>query len=446
MSLLFLGDKKPFSDIPGPKPTFLIGNVGDFIGKLPWDVCAQYGREYGGITRIWLGGTPTLVLNDPELIAQALDPSTGDFYKDAPGKAVKPLLTSASVFILNAEAWKTARAAAPFSASWYDTWLDSRVGVVRDYIGSRADELAGSTTQDLYQTMQSLIFDVFSVATLGHPLDKSLHKTFKTMADTGSSRINSKIPLLASPPNPCFHLARRKWFATFNAQVRALSEKDDGNLVNAMLQGGTGLDAQGMAVSLANLYFTGAFSTSSGTTSTLLSLSQHADAADAVQSEIGSMGDAFDAAALATCHNIDWNIRESIRLNAPVSVWGRNVAKDHAIEFAGHQIPANTNVMITNCFLHQDPAHWKDAQTYQPQRWADEGMQANPIGSGHFFPFGRGSRMCMGLPLALFSMKMAVATLLSKLKVEVTSGAEFKQDFYFGVMLPRGIEAKFSKK
>lgn len=54
--------------IPGPEPSFPLGNALDFAGKQAWEVCSNYAQHYGGITKIGIGGSPALVLNDPQAI------------------------------------------------------------------------------------------------------------------------------------------------------------------------------------------------------------------------------------------------------------------------------------------------------------------------------------------------------------------------------------------
>src|SRR5262245_55417029 len=78
--------------IPGPTPLFPLGTLHEFWGKVAWDVCADYQKAYGGLTLIWVAGTPALVLNDPELIREVLITRREQFYKDDPTKAFRPVL------------------------------------------------------------------------------------------------------------------------------------------------------------------------------------------------------------------------------------------------------------------------------------------------------------------------------------------------------------------
>ena len=71
--------------------------------------------------------------------------------------------------------------------------------------------------------------------------------------------------------------------------------------------------------------------------------------------------------------------------------------------------------------------------------------EENPIGSGYFFPYGRGPRMCIGSDFATFYVKHALSWIYRKADVNLDPNQPYEQDFYFGVMLPKGIHAKFSE-
>jgi cytochrome P450 len=71
--------------------------------------------------------------------------------------------------------------------------------------------------------------------------------------------------------------------------------------------------------------------------------------------------------------------------------------------------------------VQRSASHWKDPDTFNPDRWANGGVEANPIGSDYFFPFGRGPRMCAGAEMAMLCMKTVLASILSRAAVK-TSG------------------------
>src|SRR5689334_22348261 len=92
---------RAFAGIPGPPPQFPLGNLLDFVGRRPWDVLADYGKRYGGMSVAWAFGTPLVVLNDPDLIGDVLDRNHADYYKDVPRDALAPVITPQCLFISN---------------------------------------------------------------------------------------------------------------------------------------------------------------------------------------------------------------------------------------------------------------------------------------------------------------------------------------------------------
>src|SRR5947209_10285851 len=104
--LLHGSKMKALEGIPGPTPTFPFGTEPNFLSpKMPWDICADYADKYGGLTLIWLGGTPALVLNDPKLIGEVLDNNFQGYWKDAPAKALIPVITNECMFTTNGDTW-----------------------------------------------------------------------------------------------------------------------------------------------------------------------------------------------------------------------------------------------------------------------------------------------------------------------------------------------------
>src|SRR5262249_30195163 len=88
--LRFRSRMKHFAGMAGPTPSYPLGTSWDFRKGQPWDVCAAYEKEYGGVTLIWEGGTPVVVLSDAELIREVLITKHQDYWKDAPGPAFRP--------------------------------------------------------------------------------------------------------------------------------------------------------------------------------------------------------------------------------------------------------------------------------------------------------------------------------------------------------------------
>ncbi|HBI44322.1 MAG TPA: cytochrome P450 [Planctomycetales bacterium] len=441
---------KALDGFPGPAPSFPFGNGLDFVGKLPWEVCARYAREYGGVTRIWLGGRPALVLNDPKLIGEVLDTRADDFYKNSPRTALLPVITDNCPFIANGADWKAKRESHPFRMDGLREWLASQVEPMRAMLREGVRLLKNVPGPvDVTQTVQQLGFDAFSVAVWGCVLGADVYEWFLTLGKTGDLRMKLDLMAPLFPPiNPWFYSARRKWFALFSSlmdQAKAPDQPPRSDLLSVLLQRGRP-SSDAFRDAMANIFFGGAFSAFSAVTSSLYSLAHNPAVEQRLRVELGALvgrDPDYDLEALESCTYLDCVLREALRVYSPAPLYFRNSAKDRSVSLGGQTLPPNTLLFISNWFLHHDPAHWNDPDRFDPSRWENGGAEQNPFGSGWYFPFGRGPRTCVGQPFAMMAMKLTLAEILTNSRLELDRTLPYRQDFFFGVMTPKGLKGSF---
>lgn len=447
---------RAFEGIPGPEPSFPMGNAGAFLdGRLPWEVCCDFAHEFGGVTLIWMAGQPALVLNDPALIGEVLESSWTNFYKDAPCKALAPVITRGSLFISNyGKGWSKGHAENPFTTLDQDQWLAQQVAPLRKVIKNDVEkfiERSASSTIDLYRDMQKLSFHAFSQAFWGRIFGDEVFEWFQTLARTGDRRMQCRIPpLLNLPPlRPGFYSARSKWYIMFERIVKEARRNPDASapdMLNQALCHGANLPDAVLAETLATNFFGGVFSGSSTINTSLYMLAKHPDECKklvtALKKDLGD-ADSFDIDALLSCRQLDFVLREAMRYYPAVPLYLRNSAKDREVQLGAHTLPRNTMLFISNYYLHRYSHHWPQAEKFDPSRWEKGVAEENPLGSGYFFPYGRGPRACIGQQYGVFYTKLALATLLLNSKIDLNPAQKFNQFFFFGVMMPNGLKAKF---
>ena len=83
--------------------------------------------------------------------------------------------------------------------------------------------------------------------------------------------------------------------------------------------------------------------------------------------------------------------------------------------------------------IHMNPTLWKDPETFNPDRWLDDGHK-HMIHPYQFLPFSAGRRVCVGESLAKVELHLYVAMLLQKLEFRPAPGQEqsFKVDMHAG--------------
>jgi cytochrome P450 len=70
--------------------------------------------------------------------------------------------------------------------------------------------------------------------------------------------------------------------------------------------------------------------------------------------------------------------------------------------------------------MHRNPAYYPDPERFDPERWTTEARQARPKFS--YFPFGGGSRVCIGERFAWLEGVLMLATLAQKWKLRLQPG------------------------
>jgi cytochrome P450 len=106
---------------------------------------------------------------------------------------------------------------------------------------------------------------------------------------------------------------------------------------------------------------------------------------------------------------------ESLRLYPPAWAIGREATD--TVVMGGYTIPPGSVVIMSQYITHRDPRYFAEPNKFIPERWSPE-MKSN-LHKFAFFPFGGGSRVCMGEPLAWIEGILLLVTLLRNWKIEL---------------------------
>ncbi len=106
-------------------------------------------------------------------------------------------------------------------------------------------------------------------------------------------------------------------------------------------------------------------------------------------------------------------VAETLRIYPPAWIMGRALREDLTVD--GWTLPAGSTVLALPWVLHRDPRFWAQPATFAPQRWIDDRGQFDETAPGQprgaWFPFGFGSRRCIGDQFAWTEATLVLATL-----------------------------------
>ena len=104
-------------------------------------------------------------------------------------------------------------------------------------------------------------------------------------------------------------------------------------------------------------------------------------------------------------------VNEGLRLSYGTIHRLQRVHPDTALTFRDWVIPPGTPVGMDPLHLHHDPAVFPDSRTFDPSRWTGPEKESR---QKYLFNFGRGTRQCLGMNLALAEIHMALAAVFRR--------------------------------
>jgi len=108
---------------------------------------------------------------------------------------------------------------------------------------------------------------------------------------------------------------------------------------------------------------------------------------------------------------LEWTravISESMRLFPPAWTIGRRVLEDHAI--GSHTVEKGALVIMSQWVVHRDPRWWSESEAFKPERW----LAPTDRPKYAYFPFGGGSRVCIGEAFAWTEAILLLATIAQR--------------------------------
>ncbi|MBA3862788.1 MAG: cytochrome P450 [Erythrobacter sp.] len=121
---------------------------------------------------------------------------------------------------------------------------------------------------------------------------------------------------------------------------------------------------------------------------------------------------------LAKLELTEMAFKESLRMIPPVPSMPRRALRE--FEFGGYRIPAGAMVGINIHWTHHSADYWDNPAIFDPMRFTPEQVRARHKYA--WVPFGGGAHMCLGLHFAYMQVKILLAQLLQRYRIEVEAG------------------------
>ena len=116
---------------------------------------------------------------------------------------------------------------------------------------------------------------------------------------------------------------------------------------------------------------------------------------------------------------VDAAIKETLRRTPIIPLVARRVTRPTTI--GGYELPVGAIACASIYLVHHRPDLWPEPTRFDPSRFA--GKKVDPT---HYFPFGGGTRRCLGMAFASYEMKIALAQILAHVDLAPAPGVRVR--------------------
>jgi cytochrome P450 len=399
---------------------------GEFLGLLASDQLALFRRlaERHDVARIRIGPQRLVLLSHPDDIQRLLVIDQKSFTKGRALDRVKILLGQGLLTNEGADHLRQRRAIQP---SFHRDRIAAYAAVMTEYAQRTASAWRDGTVIDVHEAMMSLTRDIagktlFDLEVGDDPggvsdaITLSLKLYRWTVLPFGELSEHMPIPFVRRVQR-----ARARFNEWLIATIhdRRTERSERGDLLSMMIQAG-GMTDQQIRDEAVTLFVAGHETTAVAMSWTWYLLSQHPAVEAALHTELdrvlrGALPTVDDVPRLPYTRMV---LTEAFRLYPPAWIMERRAV--HDVEFQGYRVPAGSLLFASQYLVHRDPRWYDQPDRFDPERWRPDRATARPKFS--YFPFGGGTRVCIGEQFAWTEATLILATIAQRWRLRHEPG------------------------
>jgi len=413
------GGRGPGERPPGPKGSFLTGSLGAFRDD-PIAFLAGNAEAYGDIAFFRFLGLPVYQVSHPDAVRAVLVDPDGAFTKGDILEGFRPLV-GRGLFLAEGEAHRKNR------RMMQPAFHPKRVRAYADDMVRETERLLATWEHgqevDMAAEMNRVTLAIASRTLFGAELtEREISDVAAAMRAFASWYHQSTHPLgrllqhFPTEATVAFREGKARLSAVVMRMIRERRKSGDTGDILSMLVFAKDVDGDGAAFTdeeihdeAITLLVAGHETTGATLAWAFATLSDHPEIAEALAAEaervLGERAATFeDVPKLVYAEGV---FAETLRFYPSALALPRQAQRD--VELAGWPVPKGAIVLTAAYCVHRDPRFWDDPATFRPERW--EGGARKARTKMTFFPFGGGSRVCIGEAFAWMEGTLLLATI-----------------------------------
>ncbi|ELY59133.1 cytochrome P450 [Natronococcus amylolyticus DSM 10524] len=424
---------------PGPRGLPLVDSTLAFARK-PLEFLSSM-REYGDVARYEAFGREFVVVSDPGLVEEVVVARDDEFWRGEFEHEFGDLLDVEGLFFAEGERWRRQRlllqnAFTPARIrSYADDMVVEAVRLVENWSDGEVVDIREAMSTLTLRALTRSLFDL----ELGDGRADRVRRWVHAMGAYSDSEFFGARAVLPTWIPSRAEREYRRATADVEALVEELvaerrgSEADGDDLLSLLATGeypdGSRPTVEEITDQLQLFLLAGHETTATALTYACWLLAGTEDVWSRLEREVDAVcGDRdptfADLSDLAVTEAVG---REAMRLYPSLPFLQREPHEETVL--AGYRIGPGTTVQLNMYGIHRDERWWADPDAFWPGRWVADGedaegdersVLADPDDRPEyaFFPFGGGSRHCIGMRFAMTELQLSLATMVRRVDLE----------------------------
>ncbi|MEP7344334.1 MAG: cytochrome P450 [Gemmatimonadaceae bacterium] len=400
--------------------------------RRPLEFLTGLAREHGDVVHYRLGTEHMYLLSHPEAIRDVLVTNQRNFKKGRALERAKILLGEG---LLTSEGDLHLRQRRLMQPAFHRQRIAAYGDTMVAYATRRAKGWKDGQSMNVHEEMMALTLAIVGKTLFDADVEGEARDIGDALSDAFTAfnaglfmpyaKLLERLPL---PATRRFKRGRARLERTIYRIIaeRRQSGADAGDLLSMLLHArdedgdGTGMSDTQIRDEALTLFIAGHETTAVALSWTWYLLAQHPEVEEEFHHELDALrGATLNAESLIHLPYTRQILTESMRLYPPAWIVGRRALG--AFETGGYHIPERSIVVMSQWVTHRDRRWFPEPERFDPDRWLPG--QANERPKFSYFPFGGGSRLCIGEPFAWMEGVLLLAEIGRRWRFRLASRA-----------------------
>ncbi len=438
---------------PGPRRRF----PGDLLMRMTRDRIGFFrsmAREYGDVSSVQIGGQQVVMLTHPDDIRDVLVTHGRLFTK---GRALERAKQLVGEGILTSEGALHLRQRRLVQPAFHRARIANYAQQMADLSGQLTDGWRDGAELDVNAEMMRLTLNIVAATLFSAAVDDEAREIASALDDAfdafsfGYGPFTALLDRMPTPSRRRFREGRERLDRTIYRIIgeRRASPEDRGDFLSMLLTAtdsegdGEGMSDEQLRDEAITIFLAGHETTANLLTWSWLLLARHPHVESALHAELDAVleGERLptfdDLTRLPYTRNV---LAETMRFYPPAYMIGRRSTAEYRIR--DYTFAPRTVFLLPQVIVHRDRRWWPNPDTFDPDRWRATDESRPKFA---YFPFGAGTRVCVGEQFAWMEGTLALATLARRWRVRVP-GSDPELDPIITLRPKGGLQGRLERR